>query len=139
MRVTLALMLLAAQPLLADECLRIVSVPKPPQIVLRGVIHHRSEAPPPGAVSTFLKLSTPICIQGFDRDSRPFKKEGIHSIRVGAPVNILVTLRPADRVTLRGELWGPAVNGHSVDPVDDVTFAIKEVLDISPPRPTGKT
>ena len=139
MRVTLTVMLLAAQPLLADECLRIVNSPSPPQIVLRGVVEDRPASPPPGAVSTFLKLSTPICIEGVARDGFPFKREGVESIMLGVPANLMGTLRSLDRVTLRGELWGPPVNGHALDVLDEVTFAIREVLDATPAAPTGKT
>jgi hypothetical protein len=35
------------------------------------------------------------------------------------------TLQPLDRVTLRGELWGPAINGEALD---DVMFAVREML-----------
>jgi hypothetical protein len=125
MRIVLALLLLLAQPVLAADCLRIVASPSPPQIVLRGVIDLKPASPPPGAIEVFLKLSTPICVEGAARNGFPFKKERVDSIKLGLPANLLGAFQSLDRVILRGELWGPAVNGG---PPDDVMFAVREVL-----------
>src|SRR5579863_1061707 len=123
MRIVLALLL--AQPVLAADCLRIAASPSPPQIVLRGVIDLKPASPPPGAIEVFLKLSTPICVEGAARNGLPFKKERVDSIKLGLPASLLGAFQSLDRVTLRGELWGPAVNGG---PSDDVMFAVREVL-----------
>jgi len=125
MRTLLALPLLLAHPVLAADCLRVVASPSPPQVVLRGVIDLRPASPPPGAIETFLKLSTPVCVEGLARNGLPFKKERVDSIKLGLPANLLGAFQSLDRVTLRGELWGPAVNGGAPD---DVVFAVREVL-----------
>jgi hypothetical protein len=124
-RILLGLLLLLAQPLLAAECFRIVDSPSRPQIVLRGIVEYEPVSSAPGAVETFLKLSSPICVQGVARDGLPFKKENVESIKLGLPATLLGALQPLDRVTLRGEFWGPAVNDEALD---DVMFAVREVL-----------
>lgn len=72
-----------------------------------------------------LKLTIPICVEGTARDGFHFKKEKVESLVLGIPANLMGTLRPLDRVALRGEFWGPAVNGG---PVDEVIFAVREIL-----------
>jgi hypothetical protein len=125
MRLVSLLLLLTTPPVLAADCFQIVNSPSPPQIVLRGVIELRHDPDPPAGTQTFLKLSTPVCVQGVARDGRPFKKERVDLIQLGAPVSLLTSFRTLDRVTLRGELWGPAENSG---PPDGFIFAVKEAL-----------
>lgn len=124
MRTVLVLLLLLTQPVLASNCLRIVNSPSPPQIVLRGVIELKRANPQPG-VERFLKLSTPICVEGVARDGRSFRKERVDVIQLGAAINLFNALQARHRVTLRGELWGPAENGG---PPDGFIFAVRELL-----------
>jgi hypothetical protein len=128
MRTMLIALLLLTPPALAGECFPVVNEPSPPQIVLRGVVEHRPVSSAPDAVETWLKLSTPICVRGRARDGLPFTKEKVESIQLGLPTHLLGTLQPLDRVTLRGELQGPAVNGEAFgEALDNVGFSVKEV------------
>jgi hypothetical protein len=124
MRVVIALLLLLVQPVLAADCLRIVESPSPPQVVLRGTIDLKPASPPPGAIEVFLKLSTPVCVQGVARDGLPFKKENVEAIKLGLPANLLGAFKPLDRVTLRGELWGPPDDTGALV----VVFVVRQVL-----------
>jgi hypothetical protein len=124
MRIVIALLLLLARPVLAADCLRIVDSPSPPQVVLRGTIDLKPASPPPGAIEFFLKLATPICIQGVARDGLPFKKENVETIELGLPANLLDSFKPLDRATLRGEFWGPTDDSGAVV----IVFVVREVL-----------
>ena len=145
MRPSLLLLFLVAQLSSAADCYLVVGPPSPPRVVLSGVIEYVPAEPPeglevagdaivdffpypgpsPAAFQTVLKLSAPVCLEGTARDGFHFKKEHVESIVLGIPANLMGTLRPLDRVRLRGEFWGPAVNGG---PVDDVMFAVREIL-----------
>src|SRR5439155_18868255 len=121
-------MLLLSQSVLGAECFRVVDSPSPPPIVLRGVVEHRPASSAPDAIETWLKLYTPICVRGRAREGLPFTKENVESIQLGLPAQLLGTLQPLDRVTLRGELQGPAVNGEAFgEALDNVGFSVKEV------------
>jgi hypothetical protein len=128
MRTILIALLLLTPPALASECLPVVNEPSPPQIVLRGVVEYRPSSLAPDAVQTWLKLATPICVRGRARDGLPFTRENVESIQLGLPTHLLGTLQPLERVTLRGELQGPAVNGEAFgEALDNVGFSVKEV------------
>ena len=125
MRTILLSLCFVAQLAHAVDCFRVVDSASRPRVVLRGIIEYAPSGSTPGAFQTVLKLTTPICVEGTARDGFHFKKENVNSLVLGIPASLIGTLRPLDRVTLRGEFWGPAVNGGAVD---DVTFAVRERL-----------
>ena len=136
MRPILLLALLITQSSAANECLHVNSHQSLPldsnqSVVLRGVIEREpNPVPYPPSFSTWLKLASPICVEGTARDGFHFKKEVVRSVRLVIPKKLLEELRPGgrlrsgQRVTLRGELLGPAVNDELVE---NVYFAIIEV------------
>jgi hypothetical protein len=109
----------------AAECFLVMDSASRPPVVLRGEIEYAPSGSTSGAFQTVLKLTTPICVEGTARDGFHFKRESVNSLVLGIPVDLMGRLQPLDRVTLRGEFWGPAVNGGAVD---NVMFAVKELL-----------
>ena len=129
MRTIFVVLLILAQSSLAAECLSVPTSPRQ-MIELRGVIEHKQASSSPGSVEIFLKLSTPICVQGVGENGRPFKHRNITFIMVGIPdavADLMVRLRPHAHVTLRGELLYPTFNERS-ERIEDVTFMVKEVV-----------
>jgi hypothetical protein len=129
MRAVFLVLLMLAQPSLAAECLSVPTAPGQ-MIELRGVIEHRPASSSPGSVEIFIKLSTPICVQGVGEDGRPFKHRNITFIMVGIPdalADLVVGLRSGAHVTLRGELLYPTFNEKS-ERIEEVTFMVKEVV-----------
>jgi hypothetical protein len=104
------------------ECLPIGKGP----VSLRGVIEHKhAKSDTPAAPSLFLRLDSPICVEGIDRYGGVNKWRNMSSILLGIPIDLLDReFRDGESVELRGEIWGPAAN----DPSDVITFAIGQVL-----------
>ena len=137
MRPILLLALLITQSSVATECLPAHShqsavLDSHESVVLRGEIESVPNPNPYApSFSKWLKLASPICVEGTACDGFHFKKEVVRSLRLLTPAKLLEEFRPGrrlgsgQRVTLRGELLGPAVNDEGVE---NVYFAITEVL-----------
>jgi hypothetical protein len=122
MRSLMVLILLVVQPSRAAECLPIGS---DLSLVLRGVVEYKVETVGrPRAISLFLHLPLPICVQGSKYDGRPFKKENLTLVLLDIPAKLSKGVREGRSVTLRGAFRGPAGN----DPSEKLTFAVAEVM-----------
>jgi hypothetical protein len=83
-------------------------------VTLTGTIEHKKDSKSmPDSFAIYLNLMSRVCIEARNSDGAVLKLENTQSIQLGIS-NLNKALRPGDRVSLRGELWGP-VRGESAD------------------------
>ena len=101
-------------------------------VVLRGVIENRPDQDQQ-SFTTWLNLSSPICVDGIAPHGVRYKKEVLSSIQLGIPRPLFRDWRsggrlaPGKPVTLRGQISGPALNAKN-ETIGEIIFGIEEIL-----------